>query len=380
MKKKDSDKHITDTISPTKEEVYAAAKSYLNAGLSLIPIRADGTKMPACELLPRIWCDASQRSRRPWGGYRDRQPTSKEIRDWFLQSEWWVEYGIAILGGAVSGNLEIIDLDNWDVVEPWTKLVAERAPGLLQRLVRVKTPRPGLHAYYRCTTISGSQKLACVPDPDQDGKKPKTLIETKGEGGYCLGPPSPGACHKSGRCYQFVGRKKLTDVQTITPTERDVLLDCARSLNTWTPPKPKQYRRAAPSVGQRGGRPGDDFNRRADWGDILQPHGWVWAGSTGDGSDAWTRPGKRKGASATTNHAGSDLLYVFSSSATPFEEQTGYSKFHAFALLEFDGDFHAAAAALAQKGYGAKRQPSRTPKSPFDRYASYGSRSKRRPR
>jgi hypothetical protein len=42
---------------------------------------------------------------------------------------------------------------------------------------------------------------------------------------------------------------------------------------------------------------------------------------------------------------------VFSSNAWPFEPQTAYSKFAAYALLEHHGDFRAAARLLALKGY-----------------------------
>ena len=34
---------------------------------------------------------------------------------------------------------------NWGVVEPWMKKVRRRSPVLLDKLVQVKTPRPGLH-------------------------------------------------------------------------------------------------------------------------------------------------------------------------------------------------------------------------------------------
>jgi hypothetical protein len=59
-----------------------------------------------------------------------------------------------------------------------------------------------------------------------------------------------------------------------------------------------------------------------------------------------------EGTSATTDYAGSELLHVFSSNAAPFDQDTAYTKFHAFALLEHDGDFRAAARALAREGYG----------------------------
>jgi hypothetical protein len=121
---------------------------------------------------------------------------------------------------------------------------------------------------------------------------------------------------------------------------------------------------------------GDDFNRRADWGDILRPHGWTYAGKGGGGSDQWCRPGKGRGTSATTNFGGSDLLFVFSTNADPFEEGKGYTKFSAYALLEHNGDFHAAARALARQGYGrVKKQGRRRHADSFERYATYHVRS-----
>ncbi len=309
---------------------------------------------------------------RPWRGYRERRPTADELRAWFRDAYPDREFGRAILGGAVSGGLEIIDCDNWEVAEHGCASVKAKAPGLLKRLVRVRSPRPGLHAYYRCAVSGGNQKRARIPDPEKGGKKPKTIIEWKGAGGYCLAPPSPGACHKSGRCSRFLGGKDLTQVPTVSPEERAVLLSSARQRNRWEPPRPKV---PFPKKSAAGDRPGDHFNARADWGDILQPHGWTYAGSSGDGADYWTRPDKDCGTSATTNHGGTDLLYVFSSNADPFEQDTAYSKFHAYALLEHDGDFHAAARALAAQGYGGGRRGRRSHQTEL--YARYGGYTRR---
>jgi hypothetical protein len=67
----------------------------------------------------------------------------------------------------------------------------------------------------------------------------------------------------------------------------------------------------------------------------------------------WRRPGKiGPGISATTNYGGSHLLYVFSTNAAPFEPDTAYTPFAAYALLEHRGDFTAAARALALCGNG----------------------------
>jgi hypothetical protein len=119
------------------------------------------------------------------------------------------------------------------------------------------------------------------------------------------------------------------------------------------------FTRQHPHNGQR---PGDDFNRRADWHAILLPHGWIPVYRRGD-MIYWRRPGKNEGQSATTNFANSGRLYVFTSSAPPLEANTSYSPFEAYALLEHRGDFKAAAQALASQGYGSPRTLLVTPLS-----------------
>ena len=112
---------------------------------------------------------------------------------------------------------------------------------------------------------------------------------------------------------------------------------------------------------QAGGRPGDDFNVRADWlADILGPHGWQLHHEAG-GTLYVTRPGKSvlDGHSATIGHSkdGADRLYVFSASAAPFEMETPYTKFGAYALLNHGGDYQAAARELSRTGYGRQQPP-----------------------
>jgi len=97
-------------------------------------------------------------------------------------------------------------------------------------------------------------------------------------------------------------------------------------------------------------RPGDLFNQRASWEEVLVPNGWELLRMVGE-EGYWRRPGKGgPGISATTNYQGSDLLYVFSTS-TVFEPERGYSKFSASTLLNFGEDFAAAAADLVHRGY-----------------------------
>jgi hypothetical protein len=80
-------------------------------------------------------------------------------------------------------------------------------------------------------------------------------------------------------------------------------------------------------------RPGDDFNRRADWRDVLGP-GWKAVREHGD-VIYLCRPGKDVGVSATVGYCRSERaglkLYVLSTNAEPFEPDKSYSRFEALA-------------------------------------------------
>lgn len=95
--------------------------------------------------------------------------------------------------------------------------------------------------------------------------------------------------------------------------------------------------------------PGDDYDLRGDFKEVLLAHGWTKLGEHG-----WTRPGKTTGVSATFDKV-PGRFYVFSSS-TEFETNHTYRPWHIFALLECGGDFTKAARELGAKGYGEQKQ------------------------
>ncbi|MGJ6961148.1 DNA primase family protein [Streptosporangium sp. G11] len=103
--------------------------------------------------------------------------------------------------------------------------------------------------------------------------------------------------------------------------------------------------------------PGDDFNDRASWDDILGTRGWTRIAQYG-AETRWCRPGKSGDTSATTGRDGMDNLYVFSTS-TEFETQKPYSKFGAYTQLTQGSTskaaFSAATKALRAQGYGSSR-------------------------
>jgi putative DNA primase/helicase len=327
-----------------------AALAYVRAGLSVIPIKRDGSKAPDGLLLPRELRDDG-RCHATWDPFKVRIATEAEIEHWF---EGTSPPGLAVIGGAVSGNLECIDFDSdaETIFPAWVAMVEAESPGLIGVLSISRTPKPGFHVRYRCPEIliPGNQKLAEDPAAPADQR---TVIETRGEAGYALAPGCPAECHATGRFYEHHSGPRLSQVQNITGLQREVLIQCARLFDN------RPIEAEAPrgtSSSQVGVSPGDDFNVRGwDWEQILP--GWTKLGEAA-GKVRWRRSSKEgPGWSATTGckakNGGHDLLYVFSTNASPFEPQKAYSKFASYALLHHAGDFSAAARELARLGFGS---------------------------
>lgn len=164
------------------------ARGYVAAGLSVIPIRPDGSKAPAVA---------------SWRQYQHRLPTDAELHLWFAAGR----NGIAVLCGKVSGNLEVLDFDSIVSFHQWAELLERDHPGVLAGLPLIETPAGGRHVYLRLPyPPSGSRKLAMTED------RQHVLVEAKGEGGYVLAPGSPPACHPSGRPYRHLSGPPLTAV------------------------------------------------------------------------------------------------------------------------------------------------------------------------
>jgi putative DNA primase/helicase len=162
--------------------------------------------------------------------YQKRLPTAVELRHW-----WGPHTGIGLVCGCISGNLECLDFDSHAIYAAFCD--ACQAAGLSALLARLqagyeeRTPN-GVHLPYRCSQIAGSTKLAGRPDgiDDHGHPKVKTLIETKGEGGYIVIAPSSGAAHPDGLPYVLI-RGDLDSIVTISPEERSDLLTLARTFD-----------------------------------------------------------------------------------------------------------------------------------------------------
>ncbi len=313
-----------------------------DAGLCIVPPAQDGTKKPYPP------------GGGGWKSYQTQRPTLAVLQRWYDPRNGLT--GAGVICGKVSGNLEAIDFDTRDAWIEYRQY-AEMC-GIEPLLSRIlagygeESPR-GAHLLYRCATIAGNTKLALT----EDGKK--ATIETRGEGGYIIIAPSNGKVHPSGGDYRATSGSLATIVE-ISPLERRDLWELAKSLTKFTPPA--MASNPFVSSADPSNRPGEDFNRRANWPEVLEPHGWRRVAQRGD-KTYWRRPDKSEGISATTGYAGTDYLYVFSTS-TSFESERGYTKFSAFAVLNCAGDFREATKALAALGYGEPLRKAERPLNP----------------
>ncbi len=108
-----------------------------------------------------------------------------------------------------------------------------------------------------------------------------------------------------------------------------------------------------------GTRPGDDYNNRASWDDLLLPLGWKY--SHASGHTHYTRPGKTHGTSLTVFPDKVAYCHTSAPEAAPLQGGNGYTLFTAYTLLHHAGDFKAAAAELARQGYGEAPQKAAEP-------------------
>ena len=340
------------TSHDIERQVFDAARVWFDAGCCVWPATEDGTKRPMGE----------------WKQFMAQRPPLEQVQQILASSR---RTGIGLICGKVSGNLEMLELEAeashgvaidkiiWEAQARGVEWLWD----ILTSGYSEWTPSGGLHMLYRIEDheVPGNTKIARRPaTPEELAEKPedkiKTLSETRGEGGYVIVTPSGGRVHPSGEAWtSAMGRPDTMPI--IRWADRCKLHEAIHAALDEMPPQPEWTRPPAPTIPRPldSARPGDDFQLRATWEDILEPHGWRVHHRT-PVETFWTRPGKKRteGWSASSGLMGTgtdDRLYVWSSS-TEFAAERPYNKFSAYALLEHGGDFNAAARTLGAKGYG----------------------------
>ena len=299
------------------KEIKDKAKDYLKAQLSVIPTKED--KLPA---LPT------------WKPYQSQRIKEDEVEGLFTGAN---VKGLAIICGAISGGLEVIDVDTkhdttgslWDELKG---LIGDNLPELYNKLVIAQTKSGGYHIYYRCSSIAGNLKLSTKLNRE-------VLIETRGEGGYVIAPPTFGYIYIQG---------EPGNIPTITIEERDILFSIAKSFNELEETKPKVT--TSTTYSSTGLSPFEDYNQRGDIVGLLESKGWRVVNQRGERINL-LRPGSTDSKTSGNYHTGLKVLRVFSSS-TDFNPDKGYSPSLVFSLLECNGDNKLTYRRLLELGYG----------------------------
>lgn len=307
---------------------------YRAAGLSVIPVGTD--KRPLIG---------------SWTRLQKELPSEDEI------SAWGSSQGIAVIAGAVSGNLVCVDVDTkhdsqgtvfqeiQDTLKEWGHTE------LLEKCAIERTPSGGWHILFRAPFVVGCEKLA------RDKGQKEAMIETKGEGGYFVCAPTPGWELKHG---------SLTEIPTLKDTEANAILGVCWALDRNEPevePEPAAYK--APSGHGNGPRSGevtplDDFTARTTVEaveSLLCEHGWRRTGVRGRNIHL-CRPGKGGRETSATLHTEKNVFFVHSTS-TEFRERKGYGPAGVYAILKHGGNWTATAKDLAAQGYGTRREKSK---------------------
>lgn len=280
-----------------------------------------------------------------WKKYQSYFQNADDINKHFESLSSQTKIGLAIICGKVSGNVECLDFDNKlnnadEIFNKWTNIKPVNDI-LKKNLFPIeRTLSGGFHVWYKCEFIQQNQKLAHIT-VDKIQNKIETIIETRGEGGYCITAPSEG--------YELINGD-FADIPIITPDERETLFIYSRMFDDTIIPERVTYSQNENSkLSNDNKKIGDLFqdlpNTKFEIKELLLKAGYNFCNSNNKG-DFFTRPYKKGGVSACYN---GNTFFVFSSNDPYFTSGRAYNNFQIFTFLKHNGDFKAAAKELANR-------------------------------
>jgi hypothetical protein len=322
-------------MSVSLSAVWSQVEKLILDGISVIPVRDKDDET------------SGRPAKTPFGSwkkYQDKAIDKSEL--WALMEHYGTE-AVGIVCGKVSGNLEAIDIDvkyKTGIDAILFQDIKTIYPELFTKLRIHKTPSGGWHILYRVAdgTIPGNLKLAGREASDaelESHPKNKTynFIETRGEGGYILCPPSLG--------YTI---SKDCDIPVLTWEERCSLIALCETYNeiikvapTYKPTKAEsEYYTENPWDHFNGSCNPVEFFKGFGWEEFKRNNHFIW----------FTRPGKNKGVSASWNLT-KRIFYIFTSSSE-LEASKGYHPVTILSILKFGGDKKQTYQYLVSNGYG----------------------------
>ena len=305
-----------------------ALKNY-ELGFKVIPV--DENKKPLCK----------------WKRFQEKQ-TFFQVK----AMNWAEAHGMALLTG---GDIEVIDIDSKYAIDKYAfeekvfdAVHNALGPEVYDCLLVTQTQSGGYHIIYKCEKIEGNQKLASRYTNEDEKKneadKVRVLLETRGEGGYIIIPPTPK--------YHFNDESRnFGNVSTLTTIQRDRLMNKLRSFNETAEIMAKSEIKTPFEVSKNGRSTIEAFNEAHTPVELIESIGWEFCHSSGS-NDFYVRAGKEKkdGISGCYNNE-KGLFYVFTTSSI-FDSERAYNAFQIYAYINHQGDQKAASHDLYKQGYG----------------------------
>jgi len=263
---------------------------------------------------------------------------------------WSQAYGMALLTG---GDIEVLDIDSKYALDKdsfdtavFDAIYEALGEEDFNNMVFTQTQSGGYHIIYRCEKIEGNQKLASryttKDERQHENDKVRVLLETRGENGYILIPPTPN--------YHFDNKvRNLSKITTITVQQRDKLMAIMRSFDETGEIIKKNAAKTPFEVASSGRTTIEAFNEAHTPVELIESIGWKYAYSRGE-NNYYIRSGKNKGVSGCYNE-NLGTFYVFSTS-TIFEAGLAYNAFQTYAYIHHGADWSKASKELYKQGYG----------------------------
>lgn len=311
--------------------IWSQVTNLLEDGYSLIPVRdKPENNRPAKSPYPY------------WKKYQERIVTPAELWE---QMEKFNTSAVAVICGKISGNLEVIDIDvKWKpgIDSKIFSDIRQLYPNLWDRLRLHKSPSGGFHLLYKIIDQPppGNQKISSREATGQDNVKSKsvTFVETRGEGGIILIPPSLG--------YSIF---KAEPIPLVTWEERCSLINLCAAYNEIIKIE-KSPRGNKFENDYYDENPFEHFNKSTAGSEVLLELGWKRNGESN--TFAWfTKPGS----TSKERHASfikSKGVFFFWTTNTEFESQKCYTPCAVLSLGKFGNDYKKTYKELVANGFG----------------------------
>lgn len=307
-------------------DLAALGVQYVAGGLSIIPIGDD--KRPFGPALPRD----PETGKATWKPFQSRLATTEQVEQWARMRG---VHGFAVVCGAISGGLLILDFDEPGFYEQWAALVGDD----LDELPVQRTGGGGHQVAVRCDQPGRNDQLAWMPDTDEPNGR-RIAIETRAEGGYAV---LPGALHPSGKRYESIAGE-WGAIPWRSQESVAFMLDCARRLDRapLTTQQLLQKAKAAKPINRASlnGQAGviDRWNEAHPLPGVLRNFGYTPFG------DRFTRPGADASPGGVVILDGRSFHH---SSNDPLHDEHTHDAFSVFTHYAHHGDPKAAVRAAA---------------------------------